>query len=93
MGIGLRVDDLPAVAAVLLRHVGADVLTGGTAPAGVQFRGARPFYGASQVQDVVALLAAPDFVRAAEFLAADQALEHASGDHLFQSLSLRTRVH
>jgi hypothetical protein len=66
-----------AVASVVLGDVAADVLASGAAPAVLQFGGVGPGDDAVQVKDVVALFTSPDLVRMFDFLAADEALEHA----------------
>jgi hypothetical protein len=81
-----------AVASVVLGDVAADVLASGAAPAVLQFGGVGPGDDAVQVEDVVALFTSPDLVGVLDFLAADEALEHAPWKHLLQTLSLRGGV-
>lgn len=87
------VHPLTAVAAVLGGYVGTDVLAGRTTPSAIKLGGARPLNSALEVEDVVALFAAPDSVWVTEFFAADEALQDAAPDHLLKAFSLGAGVH
>lgn len=86
--IELRILQLAAEAKIVVRQLGADVLTGTAAPALLRLGRRGPLDHALQVDDVEAVLARPNRLEGLDFLAANQTLQATRVDLLDQLVSL-----